>query len=406
LNKDIIKEKFLKDYLFYNIYSLNQFTNFVTEEELRMNPGNMVMCIMQIDHFKILQDRFNDEKGQLAKFAILNILNEMLSSFSRGEAFSDNDLNYILIFSFNDISSEQNLHKELHIILNNIVSTISTYLNVYVSFGISSLNNGYKLLGKMYKEAYKALEQKFFLGTGVFFYTSTSHFDKIVIEKVNTIRQQPELIKILGDSGKRDFNLKIDAFVSANSKTKEQIQIFFSGMLQWITTLLYAIDDNSADFVRLYNEKIYRSETLDEIIEAFNKYISEITDEVMKKKILSKEVAESLQFIQLNYGRDINLPQVAAHVKLSPNYLGNLFKKELQVNFIEYINELRIGKAKELLLGTYLKSYEIAERVGFTENTYFSKVFKKIVGASPNEFRKKLMKEWSEEIENEDSETV
>jgi two-component system, response regulator YesN len=361
---------------------------------------------MQIDHFKILQDRFNDEKGQLVKFAILNILNEMLSSYSRGEAFSDNDLNYILIFSFNDISSEQNLHKELHIILNNIISTISSYLNVHVSFGISSLNNGYKVLGKMYKEAYKALEQKFFLGTGVFFYTSTSHFDKIVIEKVNTIRQQPELIKILGDSGKRDFNLKIDAFVSANSKTKEQIQIFFSGMLQWITTLLYAIDDNSADFVRLYNEKIYRSETLDEIIEAFNKYISEITDEVMKKKILSKEVAESLQFIQLNYGRDINLPQVAAHVKLSPNYLGNLFKKELQVNFIEYINELRIGKAKELLLGTYLKSYEIAERVGFTENTYFSKVFKKIVGASPNEFRKKLMKEWSEEIENEDSETV
>jgi two-component system, response regulator YesN len=285
------------------------------------------------------------------------------------------------------------------------MSTISTYLNVYVSFGISNLNNGYKLLGKMYKEAYKALEQKFFMGTGLFFYASISDFDNIAIERVNTIRQQPKLTKILGDSGKRDYNLKIDLFVKTNSKTKEQIQIFFSGMLQWLASLLYAIDDNFADLVMIYNEKIYRSETLDEIIEAFNGYISEITDEVMKKKILSKEVAESLQFIQLNYGRDINLPQVASHVKLSPNYLGNLFKKELQVNFIEYLNELRIGKAKELLLGTYLKSYEIAERVGFTENTYFSKVFKKIVGASPNEFRKQLMKEWSEEMENEDSGT-
>jgi len=74
----------------------------------------------------------------------------------------------------------------------------------------------------------------------------------------------------------------------------------------------------------------------------------------------------------------------------------------LQVTFIEYLNHARMERAKELLVGTYLKSYEIAEEVGFTEPTYFSKVFKKSSGLSPNEYRKQLMKEWTGDMDNED----
>lgn len=406
LSKDVVKEKFLKDYLFYNIYSVNEFTAFISEAGLRMNSGRQIMCIMEIDHFETLKNKFNDGKGQLIKSAILNILDEILCSYSRGEAFSDSDLNYILVFSFHEITSEQEVYKELYTILNNIKSSLSTFLNVYVSFGISSLNNGYNSMPKMYKEALKALENKYFLGSGIYLSQSNSDFGKIAVEKIEKLRSQAKIVKNIGDSGIRDFNSKIDSFIQSNPNSKEQMQMFYSRMLQYLPSQMYPIDDNNSILVIKYNEKIQKSETLDEVIDNFDKFVSELTDKSMKKEILSKEVAEALKFIQIHYGQDISLPQVAGHVKLSANYLGNLFKKELKINFIEYLNELRIGKAKELLVGTYLKSYEVAERVGFTEHTYFSKVFKKIVGSSPNEFRKSLMKEWSEDMENEDNEEV
>jgi YesN/AraC family two-component response regulator len=286
-------------------------------------------------------------------------------------------------------------------VLDHIKSAVSSYLNVYVSFGISSICNDYGSLAKMYRESQKALEVKFFSGTGIYYHGSGYDSDKIAVTKIGVIRQFPKLLKILGDSGIQEYNGKIDSFSSMRQKSKEKIQTYFYHLIQWLSTMLHTRDEEIDELVMAFSEKIKISETLDEVIEAFSGFVNEITNMIMKKRVLSKEVTEATHFIQRNYGSDINLPQVADYVKLSPNYLGNLFKKELQVNFIEYLNEFRIGKAKELLLGTYLKSYEIAERVGFKENTYFCKVFKKVAGMSPNEFRKHLMKEWSEELEDE-----
>lgn len=403
LKIDVVKEKFLKEYLFYNAYTSDEFEIFVTEAGLRMNPARLITCIMEVDHFETLLARFNDEKGQLVKSAILDMLNGILDDCGRGEAFCDNEKNYVIIFSFHDIPSEQSLYSGLLALLNNIKNMIDSRFNVPVSFGISSLNNGYGSLGKMYRESRKALEQKFFSGAKIFFYNSAPDFDRIIVEKIDAIRRLPELLKILGDHEMKDYNEKIDCFLNTCSKDKEQIQKFFLRLLQWSSSLLYTRDDNLTDYIVVYTQKIQKSETLDEVIDAFKGFVAEITNAAMKKRILGKEVSEALQYIQCNYTRNISLMQVAKHVKLSPNYLGNLFRKELGMNYIEYLNKLRIAKAKNLLLGTHLKSYEIAEKVGFAESTYFCKVFKKMAGMSPDEFRKQMMKKWSGEMENEDA---
>lgn len=402
LSRDVVREKFLKDYLFYNIYSLKEFTDHVTEAGFRISSSHLTICKMEIDHFEALKAKFNDGKGQLVKSSILNILDEILLRNARGEVFSDTDSNYILIFSFQDTSSEQDMYNELYAILNNIKSSLSTFLEVKVSFGVSSINNGYSQLGKMYQEASLALDNKFFLGAGIFLAQNKTDFDKLIVEKIEGLRNQSMIPKMLSDSEKKDFNIKFDAFINVYPKTKEQIQMFFGGMLQYVSAILNSKEDYNAMLVMKYNHKLLKCETLDEVIKTFNGFVSEITIKVIKKEILSKEISQALKYIRNNYWKDLNLPQVAEYVKLSPNYLGNLFKKELKVNFIEYLNELRIAKAKELLMGTYLKSYEVADRVGFTEHTYFSKVFKKIVGLSPNEFKKNLLKDRSEYIENRD----
>lgn len=59
------------------------------------------------------------------------------------------------------------------------------------------------------------------------------------------------------------------------------------------------------------------------------------------------------------------------------------------MSYVEYLIHVRIEKAKELLLSTHMKSYEIAEKVGFIDDSYFSRTFKKITGVRPIEFRRK-----------------
>jgi two-component system response regulator YesN len=64
-----------------------------------------------------------------------------------------------------------------------------------------------------------------------------------------------------------------------------------------------------------------------------------------------------------------------------------MFKKELNINFVDYLNELRIKKAKELLMDVKYKTYEVAEAVGISDAHYFSRLFKKYVGMTPTEYK-------------------
>ena len=73
---------------------------------------------------------------------------------------------------------------------------------------------------------------------------------------------------------------------------------------------------------------------------------------------------------------------------LNKDYLSNLFKKETGISFSDYVNLQRIKKAQELLTETHLRTYQIAQQVGFQDESYFSRVFKKIVGMRPGEYRK------------------
>jgi two-component system response regulator YesN len=84
---------------------------------------------------------------------------------------------------------------------------------------------------------------------------------------------------------------------------------------------------------------------------------------------------------------ELSLNDVAAHVNLSPSHFSGVFSKETCQTFKEYLTEIRITKAKELLRTTALRSADIAYQVGYSDPHYFSHVFRKVTGLSPNEFR-------------------
>ena len=77
------------------------------------------------------------------------------------------------------------------------------------------------------------------------------------------------------------------------------------------------------------------------------------------------------------------------HVNVNKSYLCDVFKKEQNVTIINYMTNLRIEKAKELLVHTDMKMYEISVEVGYNDYTYFSQIFKRNTGSTLSEFRKK-----------------
>jgi AraC-like DNA-binding protein/ligand-binding sensor protein len=99
-------------------------------------------------------------------------------------------------------------------------------------------------------------------------------------------------------------------------------------------------------------------------------------------------IHKSIDYIKNNYMRKITLEEVADAVHLSPNYFSRVFKDEMKINFIDYLNQVRIEKSMRLLLNVDLSIKDIASLVGFLDQSYFSKVFRKNMGITPAKFRK------------------
>jgi AraC-like DNA-binding protein len=92
--------------------------------------------------------------------------------------------------------------------------------------------------------------------------------------------------------------------------------------------------------------------------------------------------------INENYDKNIDLHAVADNIYITPSYVSMLFKQELGVNFVDYLQQVRLKKACDLLKDTNkLKCYEIAYKVGFRDEKYFMQVFKKNFGVTPSQYR-------------------
>ena len=99
-------------------------------------------------------------------------------------------------------------------------------------------------------------------------------------------------------------------------------------------------------------------------------------------------VENAKRIIKENYSNPLfGLDQVSEEISVSPPYFSTTFKKETGTSFVQYLTNVRLEKAKELLKNTDSKTYEIAEKTGFSEPNYFSFIFRKNIGMSPSQYR-------------------
>ena len=138
-----------------------------------------------------------------------------------------------------------------------------------------------------------------------------------------------------------------------------------------------------------YLEDVARVQNEQELREWFFAQIRKICDEIQttKEETSDSVVSRSLTYIKEHFSEEITLDDVARQVDISPYYFSKLFKQEVGENFIEYLTQTRISKAKEYLVNPKYSIKEICGLCGYSDPNYFSRIFRKYEGVSPSEYR-------------------
>lgn len=143
--------------------------------------------------------------------------------------------------------------------------------------------------------------------------------------------------------------------------------------------------------VKEYLLKPVRPGTIvDSITRVLNDLKKPTVYEQLPKRVDNNSVInQAIQIIEQSYMKNIRLDYIANQVHVNPQYLSRLFKQETNFNYSEYLTLFRLEKAMELLLNTDYPIFRIAQEVGFSDASYFCKVFSKHKNISPNKFRNK-----------------
>lgn len=139
-------------------------------------------------------------------------------------------------------------------------------------------------------------------------------------------------------------------------------------------------DENGIFQIEEYKQRIRREIAI---------FLKKVKRSTLRKK--SNIIYDIEKYLEANFDRDVKLQEISDHFFMSREYISRKFKQEFNVNITDYIVKIRMNKAKSLLKNSQLKIYEIANMVGYQDDKYFRKVFKKVEGTTPNEYRADYM---------------
>ncbi len=179
-------------------------------------------------------------------------------------------------------------------------------------------------------------------------------------------------------------------FASANNLNAIKIKA-----MELTVLISRAALDGGADMNNIYQFNLqyisdfFKLDTIEDVCFALTEILKKFLEETFRFAEVKHVdlISKAVSFIRTNYMHKITLNDVAEYIYLSPSYLSKIFKEEMKTSFINYLNAVRIEKSKILLLSEQLSIVEVSELVGFFDQSYFNKVFKKITGTTPKKFR-------------------
>jgi AraC-like DNA-binding protein len=144
-----------------------------------------------------------------------------------------------------------------------------------------------------------------------------------------------------------------------------------------------------------FSTRVFAPQQYDSVVKLlgiFGEHLSMVSNQIAVQQHNAEPpvITKAKAFIQEHHTEDLSLGQVAKAVNTSSFYFCKLFKKATGINFTDYVSRFRIERSKNLLLNPNLRISEIAYEVGFQSLTHFNRVFKRILGESPTEYRDRL----------------
>ncbi|MFA9557660.1 response regulator [Evansella sp. AB-rgal1] len=185
----------------------------------------------------------------------------------------------------------------------------------------------------------------------------------------------------------------ISSFSFCYTKDVYEFKSFFNNIIFNITILLSNMDYDIQQLDKAkytYFKSIDEARTAKEVLQQWDHFLLEVKQLLAtgKNQARNPNMKKLMQYITDHYAEPITLTEVAKHFHFNPSYLSNYFATHNKESFIEYLNRIRIEEASRLLVKKSAAISEVGSKVGYSDHSYFCKVFKKVKGMSPSQYRR------------------
>ncbi len=289
---------------------------------------------------------------------------------------------------------EEQLEPERFMVLSTqfselIVKKIRQEFQHKITVGIGQLYHSPEELSKSYKESILSLADKSVRGE-VKYYGDV--FGESMERKI-TIESERKIVDYILQGKRSECNSALKQLFIEYEEVDDFEQIK-DRVLSFVVLLHRSLEESNLmkEYKFLSMNRIYKEVFHFREMNEMEIWIQKVVDMTMKnlqlarKSKINNHVKKAIDYLNKNYMCDLSLEQVAAYIGISPYYLSRLFKQELGKTFVEYLTEIRISQAMLLLKEKKYLIKDLSEMVGYTNSTYFCKVFKKYTGKTVGEF--------------------
>jgi len=404
-NSDVFEESFFldqKNILIQNFAEKLVRGHFNNKEDLKkqiellsinFDLKNIVITIGQFDNYKELQQKYSAAKLLNIKRSFINMADEILKENGKSFAVLKDEKNFLFLFSFQE-NSELKINNSTASAINRIKSALKNYLNITASFAVSNILHNPLNIAKSYNQTAELLENKFYQGQDMIIYQNQNN--RIDNQKFNLdIKREKLLLKYIEKKDSTALKNELENLFNDIARIKPGLSVLKMTLISLINIINSSIKDKGLNGENIFEEKgnpYQKLEKLNSLAE-FKEWIITIyinlVEELKGKNNYSNLINQTLLYIDKNYDQDLTLGQVASEIGVSYSYLSRKFKEECGQGFSDYLNQLRIKKAKKMITAGNRNIKEIVNQVGFNNYNYFFKVFKDFEGITPSEYERK-----------------
>ena len=279
--------------------------------------------------------------------------------------------------------------------LNDICKESRRLLGIAVTVGVGYGCDRFQDIGHSYQTAVDALGYRAIVGSGRTIYIND-------VEPVNRgklqfdAKEETELTTAIKFGSGEQIGSMFEELAARMDDAKvhaNQYQVYMLTILNCLIRLMQQYDlkmgemfeseEHYADIMKRICRRESFAEEMIPVACRMNEALNQARDNTTRKAIVDAKT-----YIQENYADpELSVDMLCRYLHMSPAYFSTVFKKETGQTYVNYLTEVRLGKAEELLQETDDKTYEIAQKVGYQEQNYFSYVFKKRYGMSPTKYR-------------------